>query len=310
MSLYRSMSNKYIVTEEFANERLDRYLVKITGQVRNQVQHLIKERYVTVNGKAPSVHQWLHIGDEIVVTEKPKAKVPMPELHVIAETEDYLVVNKPVGVLVHPAQNSPFPRLTDALVKQYPQISKVGDPERPGIVHRLDRDVSGLLVVARTQAMFDNLKAQFQNKLVQKTYTALVEGVVEDDAGVIDFPISRSKTFRGRMAARPSGNEGKSAETRFDVVERFPHMTLLSLKPITGRMHQLRVHMKAFGHPLVGDTLYGRRVQGKSIEQPIDRIFLESSKLSFLDMQEERREYELPLSKKLENFLKSLRHEA
>jgi 23S rRNA-/tRNA-specific pseudouridylate synthase len=155
--------------------------------------------------------------------------------------------------------------------------------------------------------MFDYLKEQFKNKTITKLYTGLVEGVLEDDAGVINFPISRSKTFRGRMAARPVGQEGKEAQTDFTVLERFPHMTLVELQPVTGRMHQLRVHMKAFGHPLVGDTLYGRREQGKSIEQPLDRIFLQSTTLAFNDTNGEQKLYTLPLDKKLLNFLNALK---
>lgn len=301
------MPQEFVVSGEFVDERLDKYLVAQLDEVRNQVQHMIRDRLVTVNDKAASVHQWLREGDRVVVLEKPKPEVAVPALDVVDETENYIVVNKPVGVLVHPALNSPFPRLTDALLQAYPNIIEVGDPERPGIVHRLDRDVSGLLVVAKNQTMFDNLKAQFKNKTVIKKYTALVEGVIEDEAGIINFPISRSKTFRGRMAARPLGQEGKDAETHFMVLERFPHMTLVELQPITGRMHQLRVHMKAFGHPLVGDTLYGRREQGKLIEQPIDRIFLQSTTLAFNDINGEHQSYTLPLDKKLQTFVGTLK---
>lgn len=300
------MDQKFTVQGEFVDERLDKFLVAKLGVVRNQIQHLIRDRFVTVNGKVASVHQWLHEGDMVVVSEKPKQSVAIPELIIVAETDDYIVVNKPVGVLVHPANNSPFPRLTDALLQHFPDIKNVGDPERPGIVHRLDRDVSGLLVVAKNQAMFDFLKNQFKEKQVTKFYTGLVEGAVEEDAGEIKFPISRSKTFKGRMAARPSGQEGKEAETHFEVIKRFPHLTLVELQPITGRMHQLRVHMKAFGHPLVGDTLYGRRIQGKSAEQPIDRIFLQATKLAFNDMTGERQLFTLPLDEKLSAFLKQL----
>lgn len=303
------MENKFIVEGEYVDQRLDLFLVTHLKQVRNQVQRLIKERFVTVNGKSPSVHQWLREGDEIVVLERPKIEPPMPTLNIVAETPDYVVLNKQVGVLVHPALNSPFPRLTDALLVRYPDLATVGEADRPGIVHRLDRDVSGLLVVAKNKPMYDTLKKQFQERQVKKVYVGLVEGVMEDEAGVIDFPISRSKTFRGRMAARPTGEEGKAAETHYDVLERFSHMTLLKLQPVTGRMHQLRVHCKASGHPLVGDKLYGRREQGLPAAQPIERIFLQASTLSFVDLAGERQEFNLELEPELQEFLKTIRHE-
>ena len=302
------MDQSFTVQGEYIDERLDKFLVAQLGVVRNQVQHLIRDRFVTVNGKAASVHQWLHEGDVVVVSERPKVTVPIPKLTIVAETDNWMIVDKPVGVLVHPAINSPFPRLTDALLAYYPPIAEVGDPERPGIVHRLDRDVSGLLVVAKTVEMFEHLKTQFKEKQIDKRYTGLVEGAMEDDVGVVNFPISRSKTFKGRMAAHPSGDEGKAAETRFTVLERFPHLTLVELQPITGRMHQLRVHMKALGHPLVGDTLYGRRVQGKPIEQPLGRIFLQATSLSFTDIDGTPQKFTLPLCDELTQFLTDLHH--
>lgn len=302
------MEQTFTVQGEFVDERLDKFLVAQLDMVRNQVQHLIRDRFVTVNGKTASVHQWLHAGDVVIVSERPKLAIPVPALDIVDETDNWLVLNKPVGVLVHPALNSPFPRLTDALLEKYPAIISVGEVDRPGIVHRLDRDVSGLLVVAKTIAMYDWLKSQFKDKQVTKRYTGLVEGILEDDVGVVNFPISRSKTFKGRMAAHPTGDEGKSAETRFTVLERFPHLTLVELQPITGRMHQLRVHMKALGHPLVGDTLYGRRLQGKPVEQPLSRIFLQATHLEFNDLDGERRVFSLPLNFELATYLNTLRH--
>lgn len=295
------------VPAEADGHRLDHFLVITLALPRNQIQRLIKDRFVTVNDKAPSVHQWLHVGDAVAVMERPTIAAPIPEIKVVKETADYIVVHKPVGVLTHPAPGSPFPVLTAALVERYPELSQVGDEaDRPGIVHRLDRDVSGLLVVARTPEMFTVLKEQFRARQVDKRYTGLVEGVMPEQVGTIAFPISRSKTFRGRMAAHPAGDEGRAAETRYSVITNYTHNTLLSLELITGRMHQIRVHLKALGHPLVGDTLYGPRTHGKPDQSALPRIFLQSTRLEFNDLQGERQTFEEPLDSELQDFLKTL----
>lgn len=293
---------KYIVTEEDTDKRLDAYLTEHLKITRSQVQKLIKHGAVKVNGEVPTVHHWLRDGEAIVVAEQDVDTTPIaiPPLQVIEETPDYLVVYKPVGVLVHPAAGSRASALTAALVQQYPEITGVGDSLRPGIVHRLDKDVSGLLVVARTPAMYDHLVQEFKAHRVQKIYTALVEGAVEKTDGVIDFVIARSRTHVGLMAARPKGQEGKPAETRYTVVRRWPHLTLLELELITGRTHQIRAHLKAFRHPLVGDKLYGSK---ESLGRGLARPFLQATKFSFVDQVGERHEYTVPLDKELLEFL-------
>ena len=298
------------VPAEFAGKRLDIFLTSALKLTRNQVKKMITSGLVEINKKAPSVHHWLKEGERIIVKEKIAAKkvfLEEPEINIAAETDDYAVILKPVGLLVHPAAGNGAPSLTDALIKRYPSIVSVGDASRPGLVHRLDKDVGGLLVAAKTQKMYDELQRQFKERLVKKIYTALVEGVVPQPDGVLDFVLARSKTYPGRMAARPKGQDGRSAETRFTVLQRFPHHTLLELKLVTGRTHQIRAHLKAFGHPIVGDTLYG--LKKKNVKKPIGdlgRPFLQATALGFFDLKGQWQEFTSPLEGELQNFLNTL----
>ncbi len=297
--------NIFIVTSETAGERLDKFLTSELKQPRSQIQKMIKQRLVTINGEAPSVHQWLKIDDTIVVGEPSPvaASQAVVPLNIIAETPDYLVVNKPTGVIVHPAAGSSAPTLTAALVKKFPAIANVGETTRPGIVHRLDKDVSGLLVVARTTAMYAHLVSEFKDHRICKIYTALVHEAVPKEEGVIDFVIARSRTHAGRMAARPKGQEGRAAETRFTVIKRWPHLTLLEIELVTGRTHQIRAHLKAFRHPIVGDLLYGIKNE-KGID--LHRPFLQATSLTFMDLAGEQQTFTIPLDPDLEHFLATL----
>ncbi len=242
-------------------------------------------------------------------------------LKIIAETPDYLVIEKPTGLLVHPTVHHEGPTLVDELVRLYPKIKKVGDdPTRPGIVHRLDREVSGLMVVAKTQPMFEYLKEQFAGRTIHKEYLALVHGKLSKDEGEIDFVIARSR-HGGRMAARPSSQEGRTAKTMYDVVERFPNATLVRVMPETGRTHQIRAHFHALGHPLVGDRLYRTKKQrrkellkskGEDVQTlgkfTIPRLMLHATKLSFPDLEEKIQTFESTPPSEFSNFIKTLKH--
>lgn len=304
-----------ITYNEDAKERLDKFLSRtLAGFTRPQIKQMIISGQVLVNGKTVSAHHFLKKGYVIsfvkktVAVKKEVAKKPavskLIEPKVIAETDDYLVINKPVGLLVHPAPGSRNPSLTDWLVKKYPKIKKVGeDPERPGIVHRLDKDVSGLIVIAKNQKMFVCLKSQFQQRQTLKEYLALVYGKIDRDQGVISFPLSRSK-ITGRISAKPIDSEqGREAITEFLVLKRLVNYTYLKVTIKTGRTHQIRAHLKAYGHPIVGDKLYYNK---NNKPAKLNRPFLHSTRLGFSDLKGQRQEFEAKLPAELNNFLKQL----
>lgn len=283
----------WTIDESLQNERLDQVLTTLDPAFsRAQWQKHIKEGCVSVDGKAVLIpHRRIQAGQVIVWAPGAGEAVPMERtaagpilpLRIIAETDAWLVIDKPAGLLVHPASETDTePTLIDALLAHDPKIAKVGpEPERPGIIHRLDRDVSGLMVVARTQAAYDDLQAQFRERKIDKTYLALVHGVMELDEGDIRFKLARS-TSKGRMAARPvEKSEGKVAWTHYAVLERLPGATLLRVNIFSGRTHQIRAHLFALGHPVFGDTLYKRRQSDRRNEAP--RLMLQSIELSFRD---------------------------
>ncbi len=198
---------------------------------------------------------------------------PIP-LAIVYEDADVIVVDKPAGMVVHPAPGHPRGTLANALLAHVPGIS-VGGSQRPGIVHRLDKDTSGLIVAAKTDRGRTSLVSQWEDRAVEKTYLALVSGSAEDEEAIIDAPIGRDPKNRQRMAVVRSG---RPAVTRFHVVERFPDTTLLEVSIETGRTHQIRVHLAFIGHPIVGDHVYGRT---RPTEPQLDRQFLHASALAF-----------------------------
>ncbi len=233
---------------------------------------------------------------------------------IIAEHADFVVLEKPAGLLVHKAESSPDEKtLVDWLLKKYPEVKKVGDDReiRPGIVHRLDREASGLMVVARTQAMFEHLKTQFQEHTIDKEYFAIVYGKMNREFGEINLPISRTSQG-GRMAAHSIGfEEANEARTEYFVEKKFTTVTLLRIVIHTGRTHQIRVHMFALQHPLVGDSLYpvqkfGPTKPGKSFVAP-PRLCLHSTKLGFTDLSGARQDFTSPLPEDLKNYLKNFK---
>ena len=193
-------------------------------------------------------------------------------LTVVLEDEDLLVIEKPAGMTVHPAPGHPNDTLANAVVARWPELVGVGDPARPGIVHRLDADTSGLIVVAKSARAHAALGAQFAQRLVGKRYTALVVGSTERDEAVIDGPIGRSPRDRKKMAVVSTG---RSASTGFKVTHRFDDKTFVEIRPTTGRTHQIRVHFASIGHPVVGDSVYGRP------DPDLARQFLHASGLAF-----------------------------
>lgn len=311
----------FIITKQSAGQRLDKFLTqRLKNLSRSQWQKLIKQSLITVNELPAAPHYGLKTGDRINIkkkisepkkkTEAKKTKKP-PAIKIIDETDEFLVINKPAGLAAHSANGY---TLADWLIGRYPTIKQVGEnPERPGIAHRLDKDVSGLMVIAKTQAAFNNLKKQFQSRTVKKQYTALVYGQIQKPSGLINFPIKRSSDGY-KMAALPLtvkgqiSTLGRRAETYFEIIKKFINYTLLKIAIKTGRTHQIRVHLSAYGHPLVGDDIYGTtktRIQNKKLE--LSRIFLIADRLSFTDLANQRRSYRISLTNELKNILKIIK---
>jgi len=302
--------NIFTMTDGQSGERLDKFLVAtFPEQSRSHWQKAIKDGHVLVNDKIVSPHYFLSAGEEVKIQTEKIAPVTdkkiLPEkfkLKIISETDDYVVVDKPAGIIVHPTDQIFSGTLVNFLLAKYPELIKIGDdPTRPGIVHRLDQPVSGLMVIARSPKMFDYLKKQFQDRDVKKIYQALVVGEVNQDEGLIDFPLARSTRRLGKIAARPMNQEGRDAKTKFKVIKRYHGYTLLEVEILTGRTHQIRAHLASIGHPIIGDALYG----GANKKWKLDRIFLHSSYLRFNDLQGTFCEFKSNLPGDLKNFLKS-----
>ncbi|MCY3578816.1 MAG: RluA family pseudouridine synthase [bacterium] len=262
-----------VVPDALSGERLDRVVALVWGCSRAEAARLIDQEKVEVNGStAASRSQRLVPGDQIRLSEEPVMGQPSPgpdpdvELDVVYVDESVIVVNKPPGLVVHPGSGNAAGTLVNGLLARFPDIAEVGEPQRPGIVHRLDRGTSGLLMVALTQGSYDALTAALGRREVHRGYSALVVGMPPDDQGVIDAPVGRSTRHPTKMAVTA---DGRPARTHYQVTARMPaspeppqesvpfDTAHLELQLETGRTHQIRVHLAAIGHPVLGDDLYG-----------------------------------------------------
>ncbi|MGG0215810.1 RluA family pseudouridine synthase [Bacillus mycoides] len=247
------------VAEEQKSERIDKFVAEINSEwSRSQVQQWIKDAVVTVNGKSVKGNYKVKGNDEITVTiPEPEELDIQPEdmnLEVYYEDADVLVVNKPRGMVVHPAPGHTKGTLVNGLMHHCTDLSGINGVMRPGIVHRIDKDTSGLLMVAKNDMAHESLVNQLVAKTVTRRYKAIVHGVIPHDKGIIDAPIGRDKKERQSMTV---DENGKNAVTHFQVLERFKDFTLVECRLETGRTHQIRVHMKYIGYPLAGDPKYG-----------------------------------------------------
>jgi len=309
---------KFIVTSEDAPQRLDVFLVSQLPELsRSRIRALIDEGRVQVDGSARKPSHHVESG-EVVTIEIPDELAPGVEpesipLEVLYEDEDVAVVNKPAGMIVHPGAGVSSGTLVAALLHRFGGVaglSSVGGPLRPGIVHRLDKETSGVIVIARTDDAHRKLVEDFRDRLVQKTYVALLHGKIKGDAGTIALPVARDLRRRSRMTARR--REGRQARTDWRARLRFDRFVLVEADLHTGRTHQIRVHFSALGCPVVGDALYGAPRQervGSELLAPLDRNFLHAARVAFAHPRTNRRiEVRAPLPPELTGYLVVLAH--
>lgn len=270
------------------------------------MQRLIELEKVSVNGAPVRARYKVKPGDviEIHIPEPtpPDLSAEAIPLKIIYEDDCMVVVDKPPGMVVHPAPGNSTGTLVNALLHHCKNLSRIGGVERPGIVHRLDKNTSGLILAAKTEAAHRSLVNQFKQRQIKKVYLALVRGIVKADGGVIDLPIGRHKIHRKKMAPLKQG--GKEAATAYEVIARYPHFTYLRLFPKTGRTHQIRVHAASLGHPILGDKTYGGKLDEKFTQLP--RQALHAHQLEIRrPVSGESKKFLSPLPQDLDFYLKS-----
>ena len=298
---------KITVDTTASKQRLDVFLTKHLGETRSQVKKLIEHGAVLVNGKTTTVHNFLKAGDlvEINRDESVKNQSVTLDLPILARGNGYLIIDKPSGLLVHPTPSSNEPTVVDWLIKQVPTAAAVGDKRRPGIVHRLDKNTSGCLILATTATAHAYFKRLFHDRQVKKTYTALVHGHLPLLQGEINKPIGRSQKG-ARMAARVQkiSDKDRDAITQYEVLKSYHDYDLIQASPLTGRTHQIRVHLMSMGTPIVGDKIY--TIHGQKKIERLSRLFLHAQSLSFVDMDGKNIQVNSPLPEKLQLFLNQL----
>jgi len=321
--------NKFIAEEHDRETRLDVFLTDKLGRTRSQIKRNILEGLVLVNEKPAKVHQFLRLNDVIEINEKTKErKNEMTEEHakeknnnkasllkkiknvfnkkpnhlqptIISKTDDYIIIDKPAGLLTHATKSSTEPTLVDWLVKKFPEIEKICDSEslrrddltfRPGIVHRLDKAVSGVMLICRNQNAYDYFKSEFKQRKIKKEYLALVHGTPAHDHGFIEFEINR-KAGSGLMVAHPKNSgKGRPSNTEYLIEKKFLKTTLVKVIPQTGRTNQIRVHFFALEHPIVGDEMY--KMKKFKLKTKVKRLMLHALRLAFVDLNGQEQTYE------------------
>lgn len=270
---------EYIINLDTQNIRLDKVITILNSELsRSMIQKMLEDGNILVNGKIEKASYKTKLNDKIqveeVVAKEIELKAQDIPVDIIYEDTDIIVVNKPKGMVVHPANGNPDGTLVNAIMNICKDsLSGIGGEIRPGIVHRIDKDTSGLLIIAKNDKAHINLSEQIKNREITKKYVALVRGVIKENTATIDMPIGRSDKDRKKMAVR---KDGKKAVTHFDVIKRYDGYTYLDIKIDTGRTHQIRVHLAEIGYPIVGDGVYsngknpfgveGQMLHAKSLE--------------------------------------------
>jgi 23S rRNA pseudouridine1911/1915/1917 synthase len=298
-----------------SGERLDKALTDALPELsRTRVQQLVKEGQVLVNGRTAKSSQKVEGGEQVVVNlPDPVDTELIPwdfPLDIRYENDDLLVINKPAGVVVHPSAGHEQETLVNAVLAYCPVLPVIGSERRPGVVHRLDKDTSGLIIMAKNERALRMMQAQFKKRTISKVYLALVEGQVQPPAALIDAPLGRDPRSRKKMSVIPPGSsrslQARPSQTDYQTLVSYDDFTLLECRPHTGRTHQIRVHLAYVGFPIVGDTIYGRRKRKLGLK----RHFLHAAQLTFnrpSDMEEITVSAELPPD--LQNSLDQLNEE-
>lgn len=295
--------------DERNSDRLDKYLVSCLPEFsRARIQGLIADGFVSVNGvPAKKAGQVIEDGDDIEVRIPP----PVPSglvaedipLNIVFENDDLIVVNKPAGMVVHPAAGHYSGTLVNAVLGYDPDLEGIGGEERPGLVHRLDKETSGLVILAKNERAHNWLQDQFRLRKVEKTYLALVDGKPPTPAGRVEAPIGRDPSHRKKMAIVSPG-KGREAVSEYKTLESFRNHTLLEFHPHTGRTHQIRLHCQFLGCPIVGDSVYGKR----TVTATINRHFLHAFRLKIiLPGEKNPRMFEAELPVELKNVLEEVK---
>jgi 23S rRNA pseudouridine1911/1915/1917 synthase len=294
-----------IVPKEAARLRLDQFLARELPKFsRSRLQTLIRKHHIKLNGAPARPRDQVRAGDRVEVIEPPPENIDnLPEeipLDVLYEDDELIVINKPAGLVVHPGAGQREHTLVNALLHYFPKLSGIGGKERPGIVHRLDKETSGCLVVAKTDEAHRALSAQFAERAVEKIYLALVAGKMRRSVGMIEEKIGRHPVHRQRMAAHST--RGREAKTEYRVINSSNEMSLVECKLHSGRTHQIRVHLQHLGHPLLGDRVYGGR-----FAKDFARQMLHAWKLAFRHPRSgEWKQFEAPIPRDFQLAARSL----
>lgn len=292
------------IVSNVENVRIDKYLSDNTDYSREFIGKLIKNNLVTVNGKSVKASKKLELNDKIIINseeyEQDTTIVPTKmSLNIVYEDDDVMVINKPSGLVVHPGSGNYTNTLVNGLMYYTKNLSDINGDVRPGIVHRIDKDTSGLLLVAKTNKAHEILAEDFKNKLVKREYIALLNGVFKQGSATIDAPIGRDKNYRERMTV--TAENSKNAVTHMKVLKRYKKYTLVSCVLDTGRTHQIRVHMAYIGYPVHNDPVYAKG-EATDFGQ-----FLHSYKMKFTHpITKKEMEFEAPLPKEFKEFLETI----